>query len=301
MTEISFIIESMRWMQRSAWRATRITSILAVLAIVFPLSLAAQVTGSTNLTVTTGTGWKLVWSDEFNGPSLDTTKWEYREDYIGVNPPPLQSGYLTNRSVNVSVPGDGYLHLTALNDKYVDSSGTHPYTTGQIDSHGLEAITYGAVEIRAQLPDGDGVWPALWMMPVNSTYGGWPSSGEIDILEMPASDPTLYGSIHYGSTSSDATMVAYSLPSGNFSSGFHVFRLEWSPGEIKWLVDGNLYSDQTSWSTPGGPYPAPFDQPFYIILSQQLGNASGWSGPPDSSTPFPSTMLIDYVRIYQQN
>jgi len=280
--------------------------ILIVLALLCAIPAGAQVNGQTTLTVT-GAGWNLVFADEFAGPvggdptGIDLTKWEFRENNSnanGQNPPPQQSAFLTQRTQNCTVPTTGGLHLIALHDNYQG----HPYTTCQIDTEGLYSIPFDtnpqgvAIEVSAQLPDGNGVWPAIWEMPVDPTaYGSWPMSGELDEMEMPASDPTVYGSIHYDTTSQD---TAYTLPSGLFSGGFHVFRVEVYATGMNFFVDGKLSASYNNYFTGSNPLPAPFNKPFYLILSQQLGSASGWSGAPDASTPFPSVMVVRYVHIY---
>ena len=245
-------------------------------------------------------GWRLVWSDEFDGTSLDENKWSAVEKQADI-------ACYTSRPVNVSVSG-GYLKLTAVNDSFKTPDGTvHPYTSGYITTKAHADWTYGAFEIRAKLPAAHGMHPAIWMMPADNVYGPWPQSGEIDILESEGSSVnSVYGSLHFGSKimtdgraqSSEFKSNTYTLSSGDFSDGFHVFRLEWEPAEMRWYVDGVLYSTQAKWSVESHPYPAPFDQPFYLILDLAIVN---YTGGPDATTPFPNTMTVDYVRVYEKN
>src|SRR5690606_12311308 len=153
--------------------------------------------------------------------------------------------------------------------------GGMSFTSGKVKTHGLFAQTYGKFEFRAKLPVGQGLWPALWMMPAESKYGGWAASGEIDVMEAKGSRPgEVSGAIHFGGSSPRNVFAAneYALPDGGRIDEFHVYAVEWEPEEIRWYVDGELMQTQKSWYslTPEGekrPYPAPFDQPFYLIMN----------------------------------
>jgi beta-glucanase (GH16 family) len=166
---------------------------------------------------------------------------------------------------------------------------------------GLFSQTYGRFEFRAKLPQGQGYWPALWMMPVNSVYGAWAASGEIDVMENNGSNPTtVLGTIHYGGTSPNQARSpgpAYTFPAGDSVTNFHVYALEWTSNAINWYVDGQLYETQTYWWSSGGPYPAPFDQPFYLIVNLAVGG--NFVGNPSANTVFPGVMQVDYVRVYE--
>ena len=162
--------------------------------------------------------------------------------------------------------------------------------------------TYGRFEVRAKLPTGKGLWPAIWMMPTDSEYGSWAASGEIDIMELLGHEPYMvHGTLHYGgewpynSHSGDYFL----LKDGQvFPDDFHTFGLEWEPREFRWYVDGELYQTQNDWHTDGGNYPAPFDKRFYIILNVAVGG--NWPGNPNTLTQFPQAMLVDYVRVYKK-
>jgi beta-glucanase (GH16 family) len=154
-----------------------------------------------------------------------------------------------------------------------------------------------------KLPGGQGIWPAFWMMPQNSVYGGWAASGEIDIMETinlgAAGGNNLYGSIHYGGPwPQDLDTTVEYTPAPNMMSGFHTYAVEWDPGQIRWYFDNVLYSTQTNWSSTGGVYPAPFNQGFYIILNLAVGG--NWPGNPTNNAIFPQQLQVQYVRVYQK-
>jgi beta-glucanase (GH16 family) len=244
----------------------------------------------------------LVWSDEFNGTSLDPANWTAE---FGNGCPSL-CGWGNNelefyRPQNVTVSG-GNLVLTTLEQSYGGAS----YTSGKVHSRDKQFFLYGRFEMRAKIPTGGGMWPAFWMMPQDDVYGGWASSGEIDIME--SSNGTTYvgGALHYGGSWPDnrSTSSSYSLGGANFADDFHIYAVEWEPDEIRWYVDGVLFSTRTSsqWysdGAPGNPQ-APFDQDFYIILNAAIGgNYTGCIEPECITASLPQQYLIDYVRVYQ--
>lgn len=187
--------------------------------------------------------------------------------------------------------------ISALRENYRGSR----YTSARLVTKNKGDWLYGRFEIRAKLPYGQGIWPAIWMLPTDWEYGGWPISGEIDIMELVGHEPgTVYGTIHYGNPHT-YTGAHYSLPAGQtFADDYHVFALEWEPGEIRWYVDGYPYQTQTEWFTSStkGVYPAPFDKRFHLILNVAVGGV--WPGYPDETTVFPQVMSVDYVRVYQK-
>ncbi len=237
--------------------------------------------------------YKLVWSDEFNGTVLDTSKWSYQ---IGNG----SGGWGNNekeyyRSEN-AVVDSGYLTIIAKKENY---NGFN-YTSARIRTIHKGDWKYGKFEIRAKMPIGQGMWPAFWMMPTDNVYGGWAASGEIDIMEYLGNDTTtVYGTLHYGGAwpNNVHSGQSYTLNSGFYSS-FHTYTLIWEEGKIQWLVDDHLYQTQTSWYTSNGSFPAPFDQKFHILLNLAVGG--NWPGYPDTSTKFPQKYVIDYVRVYQK-
>ena len=241
--------------------------------------------------------WTLVWSDEFDGTALDPDRWSIQvgdgcsQDLCGWGNNELQ----WYQSGNVEV-GGGRLTITARRE----SAGGRDFTSARIRTLGKGDFRYGRFEIRARLPRGQGIWPAIWMLPSDESYGGWAASGEIDIVELVGHEPArVHGTLHYGgpAPANEYSGTWYELPSGVFADDFHVFALEWEEGEIRWYVDGALYQTQTEWSSTGGPFPAPFDQPFHLVLNVAVGG--NWPGAPDVSTPFPQSMEIDYVRVYR--
>jgi len=257
---------------------------------------------NSNITTTDPTdsipGWELVWQDEFNGPNIDLTKWEHEVNGQGGGNNELQ--YYTDREIN-SLIDNGKLAIRALNETYTGPDGTREYTSARLRTKNRGDWKYGRFEIRAKFPIGQGLWPAIWMLPTDWVYGGWAASGEIDIMELLGHEPQkVYGTIHYGGQypNNVHTGESYQLTSGSFSSDYHIFTLEWEENEIRWYVDDTLYATQIIWFSSSAPYPAPFDQRFHIILNVAVGG--NWPGNPDNTTTFPQTMLVDYVRVYKK-
>jgi beta-glucanase (GH16 family) len=262
-------------------------------------------------------GWKPVWSDEFEGTAIDPKKWDFD---LGNRLPTGQPGwgndelqYYTARGEN-AYAANGMLHIRAAREVHEGQ----PYTSARMKTRGRFAATYGRFEIRAKLPKGRGVWPAIWMLPEENRYGGWAASGEIDIMEARGQEPgKVLGTLHYGSgwPANAHSGKDYVFPDGGSFADFHVYALEWDPGEIRWYVDGELYQTQNFWWSAslrdgGGngaapkseadlnPWPAPFDQPFHLVLNVAVGGR--FLGNPDADTPFPAEMVVDYVRAYER-
>ncbi|HEX6922478.1 MAG TPA: carbohydrate binding domain-containing protein [Bacillales bacterium] len=243
--------------------------------------------------------WKLIWDDEFNERKIDTSKWNFIEGGGGYGNNELQN--YTSRKKNARIE-DGHLVIEAHKEQYQGND----YTSAKLTTEGKGDWTYGRFEIRAKLPEGQGIWPAIWMMPTDyQLYGTWPSSGEIDIMELLGDDPdTVYGTLHFGNPHSQAG-APYSLEEGSFTDSYHTFAIEWEPGEFRWYIDGKLYQKQNRWfsklSGAKAPftYPAPFDRNFYLQLNVAVGG--NWPGNPDETTQFPQQMLVDYVKVYKLN
>jgi beta-glucanase (GH16 family) len=237
--------------------------------------------------------WQLVWSDEFNGVSIDTNHWTFEiGNHRGWGNHELE--YYTDRPENVCV-SNGVLHITARRE----STNETFYTSARLKSQGLFAKEYGRFEFRAKFPGGRGYWPALWLMPEHSAYGRWPACGEIDIVENRGNNPAVVGgTIHYAGADGRHLQSSgrYRFPLNDGATNFHTYLLEWTTNSINWYVDNHLYETQTNWSTAGAAYPAPFNQPFYIIMNLAVGGDFG--GNPDSDTVFPGEMQVDYVRVY---
>lgn len=238
--------------------------------------------------------WILVWSDEFDGPQIDRSKWTHVVAGGGFGNNEHQ--FYTDERENSFIE-NGMLVIQALRK---DREG-HRYTSAKMHTQHKGDWLYGRFEIRARVPTGQGIWPAIWFMPTDyEKYGGWPSCGEIDLMEAVGRDPfAVHGTLHYGNPWKN-TGSHYRLPDGSrFADDFHVFALEWAPGRFEWFVDGVSYLVQTNWytSAPGAMWPAPFDQKFYIQLNLAVGG--NWPGAPDDTTPLPSRFVVDYVRVYQ--
>ncbi|GAA4440676.1 hypothetical protein GCM10023188_38230 [Pontibacter saemangeumensis] len=235
----------------------------------------------------------LVWADEFNGTALDQTKWSYQigdgcaEGVCGWGNNELQ--YYQESNVTVT---NGQLHITAKKQRVQSKA----YTSGRIRSISKGDWTYGRFEARVKLPAGKGLWPAFWMLPTDEAYGGWPQSGEIDIMEFVAAEPDkVLGTIHYGDPypNNKHQGANFVLNSGTFADDFHNFAIEWEPGVIRWFVDDILYLTKTTQDL--SPYNWPFDQRFHFLLNMAVGGNLG--GPVDDSI-FPKSMDVDYVRVY---
>lgn len=243
--------------------------------------------------------YNLVWNDEFTTSILDNSKWvrEIREP--GWTNNELQR--YTDSEENVYIE-DGKLILKA---NAFDNGNETEYSSGKVTTHGKQSFKYGRFEIKAKVPYGKGLWPAIWMMPEDeSFYGQWPRCGEIDIMEVLGHETDkMYGTIHYGNPHKES-QGTYKKENGSYSDGFHVYAMEWEPGEIRFYIDGQLYHIVNDWYTKveGGDeiaYPAPFDQPFVIQMNLAVGG--NWPGSPDENTDFDQAKFeIDYVRVYQK-
>jgi beta-glucanase (GH16 family) len=250
----------------------------------------------------------LVWSDEFNGataPSApDPQNWTYDTGAgrWGNGEPETYCGYGSSKAPcdpknpNVYVGADGYLHIVARNP----SSGV--YTSARLKSEGLRSFQYGRIEARIKIPEGQGMWPAFWMLGDDIKSKRWPACGEMDIMEGIGSKPsTNYGSIHGKGFTGTAVGTGYTLADdAKFGDAFHTFGILWSPKLIKFYVDSpaNVYATYTPSSMQqGGVWP--FDAgKFFFLLNVAVGGA--WPGSPDKTTVFPQEMLVDYVRVYAE-
>jgi len=202
--------------------------------------------------------------------------------------------------VNVFVQ-DGNLVIQARQETYTGPDGvTRNYTSARLKTEGLFAQAYGRFEARIKVPQGQGLWPAFWMLGANIEQVGWPACGEIDIMENIGREPaTIYGSAHGpGYTGGTGVGTQFTLPSGQrFADDFHIFAVEWEPNILRFYVDTALYQTLTPASLPAGSTWV-FDHPFFLLLNVAVGG--GWPGNPDATTVFPQTMLVDYVRVYRR-
>jgi beta-glucanase (GH16 family) len=244
--------------------------------------------------------WTLAWSDEFNSPdgsSPDSKKWTYDIGGKGWGNHELES--YTNRRENARIE-KGNLVITARKETYTAADGvTRDYTSARLKTQNLFTQTYGRFEARIEIPEGQGIWPAFWMLGQDIPTAGWPKCGEIDIMENVGKEPgAIHGSLHGPSRvapTSDLTSI-FTLPAGqNFAADFHLYAVEWESDIVRFYVDSNLYTTFHSSDWPvGGKWV--FDHPFFIILNLAVGG--DWPGSPDATTKFPQTLLVDYVRVY---
>lgn len=245
--------------------------------------------------------YSLKWSDEFQGNTLNKEDWNVETHEAGWVNSELQEYVDSDENIQVE---DGNLYIKPV--KNVAEDGTVTYTSGRINTKGNQAYTYGLFEVRAKVPAGQGYLPAFWMMPEDENlYGQWPRCGEIDAMEVMGQDTrTAYGTIHYGNPHSQS-QGTYTLENGDFSSEYHTYSCEWEPGKMKWYIDGHLYHEENDWysATVGQgtvSYPAPFDQPFYMILNLAVGGS--WVGNPDATTTFDDqAFVVDSVKAYQKD
>jgi beta-glucanase (GH16 family) len=243
--------------------------------------------------------WRLVWSDEFEGPAgtrPDAARWTF-DVGTGVNGwGNAQLEYDTDRPQNVSLDGSGNLAITARRESF----GGREYTSARIKTQGLLARAYGRFEARIRLPAGQGIWPAFWMLGASFPAVGWPACGEIDVMEYRGQEPSRVAATVHGPSYSGGGGIgrAYDLPGGaRFDQGFHVFAVEWDPGWLVFSVDGVEFHTVTPLSLPVEDDWV-FDAPFFLLLNVAVGG--NYVGPPDGSTTFPQTMLVDWVRVYER-
>jgi beta-glucanase (GH16 family) len=245
--------------------------------------------------------WNLVWSDEFNGPNgsaVDSSKWVTETGGGGWGNDELE--YYTTRLENASQL-NGNLVIKVMQEKYTGADGvTRNYTSARLKTQGKFSQAYGRFEARIQIPRGQGIWPAFWMLGDDIEKTGWPACGEIDIMENIGKEPGLvHGTIHGpGYSGANGIGAPYALPGGApFAENFHIFAVEWEPSAIRFYVDDHLYATRTPADLPKGTKWV-YDHPFFLLLNVAVGG--GWPGNPDASTVFPQTMLVDYVRVYER-
>ncbi len=257
-----------------------------------PFLLGCQTVSDTD-TADIGT-WRLVWSDEFDGSANtapDPTVWTHDVGGNGWGNGQLE--YNTDRTDNVRLTGEGMLEIVAQREEYEGNA----YTSGRIKTQGLWTGGYGRYEARIQLPEGQGVWPAFWMLGADFDTVGWPTCGEVDILEMRGDNPyEVHGTIH-GPGYSGGESIGGSLTSDqSFVDDFHVFRVDIDPEHIAWYVDDQLYFTARSGETGGMPWV--FDDQYFLLLNVAVGG--NYLDNPTDETQFPVSMLVDYVRFYER-
>ena len=278
-----------------------------------------------------GDGWTLVWSDEFDGDRIDPEKWSHEVDCWGGGNEERQC--YTDRAENSTV-SDGFLTITARKEWMQGSALPEHLRKTPEDHENMEVQTFSSaklvtkdkaqwlyrrIEARARLPEGQGTWPAIWMLPAEDTYGAWAASGEIDIMEAVnlgalckkcsnRIENRIHGTLHFGGAWPRNTYKGEDVELPPTADGFHVFAVEWKEGEISWFVDGVKYSTLTSKSWRSASrlgrknQHAPFDHPFYLIINLAIGGhlaEQNNDGGIDAER-YPKTLLVDWVRVYQQ-
>ncbi len=237
-------------------------------------------------------GYQRVWEDEFSGDVIDLDSWGYNIGGDGWGNNELE--FYTDRGIN-SFQTQGYLFIEAREEKF----GGRDYTSARLLSQDKQEFQYGRIDIRAKLPKGKGIWPAIWMLGSNFDEVGWPRCGEIDIMELIGSEPKIvHGTAHFlgGSNSHESNGSSTFLSGGqDFSDEFHVFSIVWLEDYIEWRLDGKKYHSITPSTINGGDWP--FNNKFFFILNVAVGG--NWPGSPNATTVFPQRMLVDYIRVYQ--
>jgi beta-glucanase (GH16 family) len=237
---------------------------------------------------------ELVWSDEFDGPAgtlPDPAKWSFEIGGDGWGNGELQF----HTAANAALDGAGHLVITARREP----QGARAFTSARLSTRGKQELLHGRIEARLRLPPGKGLWPAFWMLGTDVSQVGWPACGEIDIMESRGAQPWRVSSALHGPgySAGNALIAAYERPDrGALTDDFHVFAADWSPGEIHFSVDGQRYHSERA-----SRFPAErrwvFDHAFFLILNLAVGGNFG--GPPDETTPFPASVIADYVRVYR--
>jgi beta-glucanase (GH16 family) len=246
-------------------------------------------------------GWKLSWSDEFNAPDgsvPDPSKWNIEVAGNGFGNQELE--YYTNRPQNAQIQ-NGNLVITARKETYTGpDSVVREYTSARLNTANKFHQAYGRFEARIKIPYGQGMWPAFWLLGTDTCQDGWPACGEVDVMENIGREPaSIHGTIHGPGYSGDHGIGSpFSFPDGRrFADDFHVYAVEWTPEQIKFFVDDNLYATRAPSDLPAGSKWV-FNHPFFLILNLAVGGA--WPGAPDTTTAFPQQMLVDYVRVFSR-
>ena len=273
-----------------------------------------------------GPDWQLVWSDEFDGARVDSAKWQLADDCWGGGNDERQC--YTRASRNAAVR-DGQLVITARRERITGpalpadrrtadtQSVTRDFSSARLSTRGKAAWLHGRIEVRAMLPQGQGTWPAIWMLPEREDYGAWAASGEIDILEAVnlgvrcaecpgGQEARILGTLHFGGEYPGNRQAGAELAYPPVLQGFHDYAIEWDADRIVWLVDGVPFAQRSAqeWSTSGSTAPgAPFDQPFQLILNLAIGGnlaeSRGLGGV--AAADYPKELRVDWVRVWQRS
>ena len=245
------------------------------------------------ITPETYPGRTLVWQDEFTANTLNASFWTH-ETGTG------QGGWGNNELQYYRAENTYFSEGNMIIEAKEENFGGANYTSSRLVTRGKKEFQYGRIDLRAALPKGKGIWPALWMLGSNLSQAGWPACGEIDIMELVGNDPgRVHGTVHYGTSTAthQQKTASRSLNGGaTFNDEFHVFSLVWEENRIRWYVDDVLFHEVTP-TTLGAGQPWPFNQPNFFIFNVAVGG--NWPGSPDASTDFPQRMIVDYVRVFQ--
>jgi beta-glucanase (GH16 family) len=264
----------------------------------------AQPSPTSSPSIPSPAGWTLVWSDEFDGPAgtlVDATKWVAEVGGHGWGNHELE--YYTDRAQNARLSGDGALVIEVRRETFTGNDGTtREYTSARLKTQKRFEQAYGRFEAKLQVPRGQGLWPAFWLLGANIEAVGWPGCGEIDVMENIGREPgTVHGMLHGpGYSGAGGIGASYSLPGEKrFADDYHVFAIEWDrePAAIRWYFDGTLYESRTPADLPAGARWV-YDHSFFVLLNVAVGGS--WPGHPDSTTVFPQTMKADFVRVYSR-
>ncbi|MCC6459333.1 MAG: family 16 glycosylhydrolase [Saprospiraceae bacterium] len=235
-------------------------------------------------------GKTLVWRDEFENNTLDPAAWTFETGAGGWGNNELQYYRPENTFF-----AEGKLIIEARKENFSSAA----YTSSRLITKGKKEFKFGRIDIRAALPEGQGIWPALWMLGGNISTAGWPACGEIDIMELVGHQPNrVHGTVHYGPSSGQHQQKGSNTAlsgTAKFSDAFHVFSIVWAQDKIQWLVDDVQFYEVTAASIAPATYP--FNQDFFFIFNVAVGG--NWPGSPDGSTNFPQRMIVDYVRVFQ--
>ena len=239
--------------------------------------------------------WSLVWEDEFDGPAgapLDPSRWTHDIGGDGWGNDQLEHN--TDRTDNVRLSGDGALEIVALREEYDGNS----FTSGRIKTVGLFEQGYGRFEASIKLPEGQGLWPAFWMLGADFEDVGWPLCGEVDIMEFRGENPTeSLGTIHGpGYSGGGSVGRLYALSEGSFSEDYHTFAVEIDPGSIAWYIDDERFFSVSRASLPDEGAWVFDDNRFFLLLNLAVGGS--FLAEPTDDTPFPATMSVEHVRAY---
>jgi beta-glucanase (GH16 family) len=307
------------------------TTIKALCSSAVALALAGCATAGEPDASGAANSWALVWSDEFDGTAIDRSKWDFDVDCWGGGNNERQC--YTDSERNASVK-DGALAITARKGRSTgpafppylavqqsdpEARATKPFSSARLVTRGKAAWKYGKIEVRAKLPQGQGTWPAIWMLPEDNVYGGWARSGEIDILEAvnlgvtcaadkgceEGGENTILGTLHFGDGWPDNKFASTEVPHpAVLDDEYHTYGVEWGEGIFVWTVDGKPFAVKRAgdWSTTASADPnAPFNQRFHLILNLAIGGGlpEGRALGGVDESGYPKQMTVDWVRVWQ--